>query len=297
MTYFTEREGMRMPIESTATISVERYAMLFDCCEKYFDHLAWKFPLKCPDGDDCCGLDFRKFSTFLMFEAPELFKNEAGRIGKPEAHDAYNQYALLDLIEIIGRFCRDIERRRYHSYHRHYDLDFAETYEETQKSFCREVNEVFSITRLLYKMTDKMRIERVFEHGVLTSEIEENAKWIWDENMRKLTQDAIALFKHPHPEQHRRAAEKLWDALEYWKTHFPEMVQKNRDKQLAEVLGGGQDKIATIFKDELSDLGNIGNNCNIRHFNERQIEITDERHIDYFFNRCLAFINTALQFS
>ena len=37
MAYYTERHGMRKSIETTYDISVQAYALLFQCCEKYKD--------------------------------------------------------------------------------------------------------------------------------------------------------------------------------------------------------------------------------------------------------------------
>jgi hypothetical protein len=100
----------------------------------------------------------------------------------------------------------------------------------------------------------------------------------------------------PRPDEHRKAVEKLWDALESLKTHFPGIEKNHYDKKLAKELSGGQEEISRIFEKELSELGNIGNNFSIRHFNEKQIAVTDERHFDYFFNRCLSFMAAAIQY-
>ena len=73
MALYTERHGMRTPIERTSTITVEMYSLLFDCCEKYYDNIAWKFPEQCPDGQGCCGLDFQQFSIHMKFDIPTLY--------------------------------------------------------------------------------------------------------------------------------------------------------------------------------------------------------------------------------
>ena len=66
MVYYTERNGMRKPIERTYDISTDKYALLLDCCEKYYNNLAWKFPEQCPDGRGCCGLDASQFSAHKL---------------------------------------------------------------------------------------------------------------------------------------------------------------------------------------------------------------------------------------
>ena len=84
MSLYTERHGMRTPIERTYSISIIAYSRLFDCCSRYFEYLAWKYPAECPDGNGCCGLDVEKFSEDMEFEIPTLFRRE-GRIDKPQS--------------------------------------------------------------------------------------------------------------------------------------------------------------------------------------------------------------------
>ena len=60
------------------------YALIFDCCESYFDNIAWKYPEECPDGNGCCGIDIYKLSNTLKFEIPQLFQSENGVIVKPQ---------------------------------------------------------------------------------------------------------------------------------------------------------------------------------------------------------------------
>ena len=76
MSLYTERHGMRTPIERTYSISIKAYSRLFDCCSRYFEYLAWKYPVECPDGNGCCGFDFGKFSEDMEFEIPTLFRRE-----------------------------------------------------------------------------------------------------------------------------------------------------------------------------------------------------------------------------
>ena len=84
MSYYTERHGLRKPVERTYVITYEMYAMLFDCCEKYFENLGCKYPEECPDGNGCCGLDYEKFNTELTFDIPTIFKDSRGCVGKPQ---------------------------------------------------------------------------------------------------------------------------------------------------------------------------------------------------------------------
>ena len=74
MSYYTERHGLRSPVERTETITYEMYALLFACCEKYYNNVAWLYPEECPDGHGCCGLDYTTFDTTMKFEIPTSFR-------------------------------------------------------------------------------------------------------------------------------------------------------------------------------------------------------------------------------
>ena len=40
MPYYSERNGMRRQTAGTYEVSVDRYSLLFRCCEKYYNNLA-----------------------------------------------------------------------------------------------------------------------------------------------------------------------------------------------------------------------------------------------------------------
>ncbi|MCT0449643.1 hypothetical protein EFK69_10860 [Lactococcus lactis subsp. lactis] len=100
---------MRFPIKYTENINLEMYALLFDCCEKYQDNLAYKFPEYCPDGNSICGLDLQKFTDNLKYDIPTLYGISERKICKPVKDDwnsenlAYDQFALLDYIEYFSK--------------------------------------------------------------------------------------------------------------------------------------------------------------------------------------------------
>ena len=83
MAYYTEHHGMRRPVAKTYDISIEKYALLFHCCEKYYNNLAWKYPAQCPDGQGCCGLDHEQFRLALRYEIPTFYRDDADCIAAP----------------------------------------------------------------------------------------------------------------------------------------------------------------------------------------------------------------------
>jgi hypothetical protein len=272
------------------------YALLLDCCEKYHDNLAGTFPAWCDDNPSvCAGLDYEQFRNAMTFEIPSLFRYSYGAIGKPRECDEYDQYSLLDLIEFVAQNIRDIDQIRVHSYYDHNDITVRKT-NWVVKQFQGEINNIFQKTGLQYILTDEMIVERVVENSILTPEVEKAIQAVVEAGTRELLNEAVSLFRMPNPVNQRKAVEKLWDALESLKTHFPGIDGRNVDDKLATKLANGHQEIEAIFRKELSELGRIGNNFGIRHFNHTQTPSTDERHYDYFFNRCMALVATAIQY-
>lgn len=301
MSYYTERHGLRAPVEQTETITYEMYALLFDCCERYFDNIAWKYPEECPDGNGCCGLDIEKLSLALKFEIPALFQNKSGIIDKPhkggyyDEADEYDQYALLDFIEFTFATVRNISNRFWHSYYRHYDISFEKA-NGISFSFKTDINNIFSKTGLLYSLSNSGMVERVSENGVLSTEIESAIANVPEDGIKDLLQDAILLYKTPGPQARQDSVEKIWDALERLKTYYTTMDKKASAAKIVNDMAGNRVEFSTIFDEEFRALTKIGNNFRIRHHETDKIDITDSRHYDYFFNRCLSLIALAIQY-
>lgn len=298
MSYFTERNGMRNPIERTSTISIEMYSMLFDCCEKYFENIAWKFPAMCPDGNGCCGMDYQRFGNAMKFEIPMLYRSRYGIVANPQNssyHEEYDQYALLDLIEFTAQNVKDISSRWWHSFHRHDDLSFAETREIAQQ-YKAEINNIFEKTGLLYTLTDGGIVERVIEQDILTQDVFVSISHISEEGTKELLIEAIALFKNPRPENRKLAVEKIWDAFERLKTYYTSMDKRDSASKIVNDIGNGNGDFIRLIDEEFKGLTTIGNSYRIRHHETNKIDLSDDRHYDYLFNRCLSLMALAIQY-
>lgn len=300
MSYFTERHGLRAPVERTEKMTLEMYSVIYDCCEKYYENISWKYPEECPDGNGCCGMDYQKFSTAITFEIPTLFKNQNGKLDKPrrdyyDREDTFDQFALLDLIELIYAESKDISNRYWHSYYRHDDISFTNT-KGCSTIFKKEINEIFDKTGLLYKLSDFGMVERVVLNSPLTKDIEAKVAQVSEKGTRELLEDAILLYKTPAPAARNDAVEKIWDALERLKTYYITLDKKKSIEKIVLDMANGKQEFATVFNDEFVALTKIGNNFRIRHHETDKIEITDARYYDYFFNRCLSLVALAIQY-
>jgi len=243
----------------------------------------------------------------MEFEIPTLFRRD-GRIAKPystvnifndEAEDdEYDQYALFDLIEFVAQNIRDITHRNYHRYYGHEDLSFGET-NATAGKFLEEINSIFKKTGLLYQLTENLEIERTEETSVLTEKMLEEIDAVTEPGIRELLIIALQKHKSPHPNDQKDAVEKIWDAFERLKSYYA-ANQREKASSIDKIvtdMSGGEEYFKQLFDTEFRTLTNdIGNACHIRHSEVWQVDITDMRHYDYFFNRCLSMIALAIQY-
>lgn len=297
MSYYTHRHGMRQPVGRTYKITPQMYELLFKCCDKYCNHIAWKFPKKCEDGGEICGLDWDTFSTMLKFEIPSLYCGYSGRPDVPTVSYAgeYDQFALLDYIEFFAQNCRDVYEGKKHDFFNHYHLAFGQT-DRIFKSFQQEINGLFETTGLLYRLTDEKIIERIIENSPLTPEIEENLLQVKEPGTKELLEEAISRYRRPSPKDTRVAVEKLWGAFERLKTYYKDLGKAESASKIVNDIAGGEEQLAKWFDNEFKELSKIGNGCRIRHHERDQLEVTDPRLYDYFFNRCLLLIALAIQY-
>lgn len=305
MELYTQRHGMRKPIEKTYDISIEVYTLLFKCCDKYKVNLAAKFPLECADGYGCCGIDEHALDIDLKYAIPGLFRTEDGSISVPCVHhnifgdddmtDEYDQYALFDYIEYFANNIRDIVKRDFHSYFGHHHLTL-QTSTNIVFSFVQEINGIFDKTHVLYHLSNDLIIERIVEDTPLTPEIEKNIGNIKEKGLRDLLQEAILLYKQPAPHARRDAVEKIWDAFERLKTYYTTMDKKTSAATIVNDMANRDQTYIALFDAEFKALTAIGNDFRIRHHETSKTDITDSRHYDYFFNRCLSLIALAIQY-
>ena len=129
-----------------------------------------------------------------------------------------------------------------------------------------------------------------------SKDIETNIKSIKEFGTRELLEEAINLFKQPNPFASKNAVEKLWDAYERLKTYYIDLDKKDSATKIVNDISGNITEFVTLFNDEFRTLSKIGNEFRIRHHETDKIDITDNRHYDYFFNRCLSLISLAIQY-
>ena len=85
-------------------------------------------------------------------------------------------------------------------------------------------------------------------------------------------------------------------AIERLKTYYATMGKKSSASKIVGDIAGGNLNYIALFNAEFKALTDIGNDFRIRHHETSKIDITDPRHYDYFFNRCLSLIALAIQY-
>lgn len=296
---FTERHGIRMPIEKTYLISVEMYSLLFECCNKYKKNLTHLFPLNCHDnftGSDYLTFNENGFLNRIKVKIPTLYKDECGRICAPTVGYNYDQYALIDYVEFFAQNIMDISEKWNNERYRNYQyIDCLKT-KKVFRNFKSEINELFSEAGLLYILTDEAIVERVVENSPLTKQMENNFLTLKEKGTRDLLKYAIELYKTPNFFARQDSVEKIWDALERLKTYYTSLDKKKSATKIVEDMSCKNDDFKELFNAEFKALTDIGNRYRIRHHETDKIDITDVKYYDYLFNRCLSLIALAVQY-
>ncbi len=299
MELYTERHGLRKPIRRTNKISVDVYGVLLDICKKYYKNLTHLYALEQHNdfmNKDYIEFNLDKFEKRMKIKIPDLYRNEIGRILQPQEDDEYDQYALIDLIEYVAQNIKDIiEGWNSERYKNYWDIRCLDT-DVIFNQYRDEINEMFQEAGLLYSLTNDKIVERIVESSPLTPEIEEQVDQISEAGTRELMKDAIALYKTPYPNARQDSVEKIWDALERLKTYYRPLDKSKSVSKIIDDMSSGRSEYIDLFEQEFRSLTKIGNKFRIRHHETNKVDITDNKHYDYFFNRCLSLIALAIQY-
>ena len=185
--------------------------------------------------------------------------------------------------------------KNWHSYYNHHDIRFSGNNSSAER-FRNDINAIFEKTGLLYYYNEDGYIERVVEHSVITEQTLKEIETITEPGVKELLETAIVLHKSTHPSDHKDAVEKIWDALERLKTYYTAMDKKASVTKIVENMANGESHFVSLFDTEFKALTSIGNDFRIRHHETNKIDITDARHYDYFFNRCLSLISLSIHY-
>ncbi|WP_315026319.1 hypothetical protein [Abiotrophia defectiva] len=296
---YSEREGKKLNQERTYDININMYAVIIQCCNKYkvnLTHLFKKENYHSFTERQYIIFDEIQYENRMKIKIPQLYRDIEDRIGIPENGDRYDQYALLYLIEFFATNIQDATENWNNERYR--DYKWVECYDTSEIfwDFQEDINEIFSESRLLYKLTDEKKIERIIESNPLVDEIQNDIKMVRESGTKELLEEALILYKMPRNLGRNNSVEKIWDALERLKTYYKELDKKTSVNRIVTEMSKGDKNYMDLFENEFNMLTRIGNNFRIRHHETNKIDIIDERYYDYFFNRCISLISLAIKF-
>ena len=101
--------------------------------------------------------------------------------------------------------------------------------------FQNEINSLFDDAGLLFKLTDAKLIERIDSNYILPNMFETKVPMIQEYGIKELLEDAISLYKTPHPWARQSSVEKIWDALERLKSYYIKLGKKKSIEKIVEV--------------------------------------------------------------
>lgn len=206
-----------------------------------------------------------------LFDYPHF--NVYGWIGAVDSNVLAGQFTpfLFDVIELQYKFLSKDER----------------------KSFAKLINQTLEDDGVAFCLKNGQINQRVDTEVYFDLPTEKMTKL--EQGLHDLINEAITKHRQSNSSARRDAVEKLWDALERLKTYYS-TNKKHSVKGIISDMSNGNEDFRLLFDAEFNALTEIGNKYRIRHHEIGKIEITDIRYYDYFFNRCLALIATALQY-
>ncbi|MBR0612476.1 AbiJ-NTD4 domain-containing protein [Bacillus safensis] len=299
MNLYTERHGLRRPIAHTSKISKEVYTLLLSICQKYYKNLTHIYQIQkhCSIVDQYyIEFDHSQFENRMAIKIPNILRDYYGHIAAPQHNDDYDQYSLIDLIEYVAKNIKDISEGWNNDHYKNYWYIRCLHTTKVFDDYRNEINEIFQESGLLFTLTSEKLIERIVENSPLSPAIETKVQQIEEYGTRELMKDAIALYKTPNPQARQDSVEKIWDAFERLKTYYTNLDKRDSANKVVNDMSDGQTEFSAIFNAEFRALTDIGNSFRIRHHETNKIDIIDNRHYDYFFNRCLSLIALAIQY-
>lgn len=174
------------------------------------------------------------------------------------------------------------------------EFQFDELSNGEKTPFQSAINASLTKDNVPFRLSDRGLIEILNDHEVLSAEIIKSVDSVSEPGIHDLLNEAITKHMQPTFQAHRDAVEKIWDALERLKTYYTTMDKKASATRIENDMAGGRVEFISLFDAEFKALTDIGNNFRIRHHEINKVDITDMRHFDYLFNRCLSLIAASI---
>lgn len=214
--------------------------------------LAEEFPSYCSDGNGIEGTNNFSIGPDITALVPDATW--------PLWQEATDDATLFDVVEYVGQRASKPSNGAYHSFMRHYELDFDKKAGRAQ--FRAEVNQLLSRGGTVFEMNSAMQIERVGSPEVQTA-FRSLRPDTDDATLDTLLETARMLYLSRNHADRATAIEKMWDGFERLKT-IDDPADKKRS--VAVLLAHIPDQpTRDLINEEMNALTKVGNGFQIRH--------------------------------
>lgn len=233
---------------------------------------------------------FEKFSTVYRetdetgwqsdITTNELVFRDISQFYKPMCYDADGNYIVT----------KNMEQFILHN-SPFYVFDAIEIYEKynAKSDFAAQVNALFKLNSLAFRLKQG-QIESTFDVSI----DKQNVSTISEKGLKDLIIEADSYYRTGNKQI---AVEKMWDAFERLKTFYSPSLDKSASaNKIIDDMSNFESNFKELYEAEFKALTSIGNNFRIRHHETTKVDITDTRHYEYLYKRCLALISVAIQY-
>lgn len=238
--------------------------------------LAEEFPSYCSDGNGVEGTN--NFSV-----GPDLNALVPGATW-PLWQDETDDTTLFDVIEYVGQRVSKPSKAEYHSFMRHYELDFEK--KAGRQQFRTEVNQILSRGGTVFEMNSQMQVQRIGSPEAQAA-LRSLRPDTGDDTLDALLETARKLYFSRNAADRATAIEKLWDGFERLKTvDDPTDKKRSVTALLAHI---SDPAVRGLIDEEMTALTKVGNSFQIRHHEVGKHPLPPDAH-DYIATRMVNVI-------
>ncbi len=259
--------------------------------------LSGSFSKKCPDdGQGIFGCDKNQLENAIQAEIPRLITpirsyNNQSFHQKDEV--SLEKYEILDFIEFLYKNIKDPHTiGRYHEFYSHHHYKFTDD-GESSSEYKDKINAIFERNGIIFYLDDDGKIKRTVPESLskMVTDIRFSTN---DERLNELLETSYSKFILPKIESRIESLEKIWDAFERLKTYYDEN-KKASANTLIETISSDNDLFQEHISTEFQSLTKIGNEFQIRHFEQNKVQLQSNIHIDYLFYRMSSLIHLCVE--
>lgn len=287
--YFSDRELGKKELNSEE-IKVSVYNGIIAVYKKFLKNFSFEFPDTCPDNEMVCGTNIHLLNAAIKAQIPNM---DTPVDVKWDEDDEVDKYSLLDFVEFCYSKIVDINESDWHSYFKHYHIFFPGSKDDKEK-FRSEVNQIFERNGIVFYLDNDGVVKRKLPTQLDTVLHNLNVK-SKDKDLNELVNAAIENIRKPKEFDRRIALEKIWDAFERLKTFYNPSNKKASALTLVKNIAAGTSQFDVLLNTEFKTLTDIGNEYQIRHFEQGKIKLTTMKQVDYLFYRMISLIDLCME--